>query len=237
VTEAFSRLEANLRFARGHKVTVVLTSPMPGEGKTTVATNLALVASRHGRRVLLIDADMRRGDLSAAFQAARTPGLAEVLQGAVSFDLARRTVDVGGPGAFHYLTSGSLHSNPLHLLETRHMRELLAAAAAEYDLVLIDTPPLNAVVDAVVLGAMSDGVLIVARAGHTTMDALLTGMEHLLEARAPIIGVVLNDVDLEQDASYDSEYRNFGRYAEYYDDLSESTSSPDRRAWRPRGTS
>jgi Mrp family chromosome partitioning ATPase len=93
------------------------------------------------------------------------------------------------------------------------------------------------VVDAVVLGAMSDGVLIVARAGHTTMDALLTGMEHLLEARAPIIGVVLNDVDLEQDASYDSEYRNFGRYAEYYDDVSESTPSPDRRGWRPRGTS
>lgn len=219
--EAFNRLDANMLFARANQAsaTIVLTSPLPAEGKTTVATNLALVAAQQGRRVLLLDADLRRGVLNSVFQRPRAPGLSEVLEGSLPFGHVVQSVAVGDDGVLHYLTTGSLPSNPSQLLGSSRMRGLLQLIRSEYDVVIFDTPPLNAVADAATLGTLSDGVLLVARAGVTTVDALSVAMEHLLQAGAPIIGVVLNDIDFQRDASYDSEYRQFGRYAAYHGDV------------------
>jgi tyrosine-protein kinase Etk/Wzc len=237
VDEAFNRLEANLMFGAPRGTTTILvTSPMPSEGKTTVAANLALVASRNGRRVLLIDADLRRGNVNSVFGVLRTPGLSEVLDGTVSFGEAVQSVDVPGPGELHCLATGTLPPGALGVLGGQRLRAWLDVWATRYDLALIDTPPLNAVADAGVLAALSDGVVVVTRAGHTTIDALATAMEHLYRARARVIGVVLNDVDLDRDAVYDDEYRHFRSYAAYYADVGDSASPSSGRSVREQWT-
>jgi tyrosine-protein kinase Etk/Wzc len=210
VAEAYGLLQTNLAFARSEPVKVVMvTSPLAEDGKTTCATNLAITLVLRGSKTLLIDADLRRGVVHAAFDVSRAPGLSEVLAGSVPPHEAIRSVNVGPEnGELHFLTSGALPANPSGLLETG-FPALLAAIRERYDCVVIDSPPVNIISDASVLGLQADGVLLVARSGVTQSGALAYAAEQLTRVKVPVLGVVLNDIDFKRESAYDSSYRYY----------------------------
>jgi capsular exopolysaccharide synthesis family protein len=213
--EAYGVLQTNISFSfpdRSVRV-VVVTSALPGEGKTTNAVNLALSLTRRGLRVLLIDADLRRGEVHTALEAPREPGLTEVLRGSIPLARVCRSIEIEGH-PMHYLTTGAAVSSPTALLDSDAMRGLLDHFRSEYDIIVVDSPPTNIVTDAAVLGAMADGVILVARVGVTEAGALATAISQLRHVRASVIGVVLNDIDFKRDAAYDASYRyyNYGQY-------------------------
>jgi capsular exopolysaccharide synthesis family protein len=220
VAEAYSRLQTNLAFLRprGESVlkTLVVTSPLSGDGKTTSAVNLAVTLVTRGHRVLLIDADLRRGIINRVFGTSRTPGLSDVIAGTTPLEAAVRGVSLGRGGELHYLPTGSLPAQPAALLDSPAMQELLARLPSYYDRIVIDSPPINIVTDAALLSQHADGVLVIARSGVTATQALSFAMEQLRHVRAPVLGAVLNDVDFARDAAYDGNYRFQGYRDKYY---------------------
>jgi capsular exopolysaccharide synthesis family protein len=216
-TEAMSRLAINLTFLSAEKRprVLVVTSAVPGDGKTTVSTNLALAIARSGRRVLLIDADLRGGRIARALSLGRTPGLSEVLGGSLQGAQAAQELPTlsEGQGALHVITTGAPTSAPARLLASSRTGELIAWARSTYDMVIIDTPPVTSIADATILAPLSDGVVLVARSGVTLRDAIAFAVEQLHIVRAPVLGAVLNDVDLRREGAYDSAYEYYGRYS------------------------
>ncbi len=216
IAEAYCILQTNVAFSNeGASVkTLVLTSALPGEGKTTTAINLALALTERGLSVLLVDADMRRGQVHQLLGLTRTPGLSEVLQGVETFERARRLVQVGDNRELAVLTAGSQTSSPPALVGSHRMGVLLEHLKEAYDLVLIDSPPVNILTDAALLGRQVDGVVLVVRAGVTDAAALGYAMGQLQHVRAPALGVVLNDIDLKRNQKYDGVY-HYAAYANY----------------------
>jgi len=214
IVEAYGVLQTNIAFSRDDAPakTLVFTSPFSGDGKTTTVVNLGLSLAQRGIRGLLIDADVRRGVLHSVFGGAREPGLSEVLKGVTGFENARRTVSVGQRGTLDYLPTGKLSPSDEGLVASDAMRNLLARVREEYDVVIVDTPPVNIITDAAVLAANADGVVLIARAGVTAAPALSYAVEQLRHVRAHVLGVVLNDIDLQHDAVYDSTYKYFRDY-------------------------
>jgi capsular exopolysaccharide synthesis family protein len=220
-TEAYDMLQTNLAFSRpaDSVKTIVLTSPLPGDGKTTSAINLAVTLSRRGLKVLLIDADLRRSVVHKIFGVSRHPGLSEVLRGDIPLAQACRAVAVEHGEIMHVVTAGRPVPNPIGVLESEAMRALITQQREVYDTIVIDCPPANIVTDAAVLGSYADGILVVARAGLTESGALAYAMQQLQHVRGRVLGVLLNDID-DRDASYDPNYR-------YHDYRSYSSSSSD----------
>jgi capsular exopolysaccharide synthesis family protein len=216
VTEAYGSLQTNLLYSPGdHPLqTFVFTSALPGDGKTTNAVNLAFTLAQRGVRVILVDADLRRGLVHQLFEVARTPGVTDVLAGRVSLAEATHVVDVEDGGSLHFLTTGRVPFNPIATLESEAMTSLIARLRETFEVVIIDAPPINILTDAAVLGANADGVVIVARAGVTQSGALEYSMQQLSLVRARVLGVVLNDIDFRRDSSYDSTYRYY-KYDNY----------------------
>jgi len=220
MAEAYGILQTNIAFALPDQQvrTVVVTSALPGEGKTTSAVNLSLSFARRGLRVLLIDADLRRAAVHTVFEAPREPGLREVLKGSVPLERAYRSVEVDGQ-MMHFLAAGAPVLSPTSLLDSEPMRTLLARLREAYDVVVIDSPPANIVTDAAVLGAMADGVILVARVGRSEAAAVGWAIDHLRHVRATVLGVVLNDIDFKRDAAYDPTYR-YHNYHQYLSSVS-----------------
>ena len=216
LAEAYGSLQTNLLHSRLDQSVraVVFTSAQPGEGKTTSVVNLALSLTHRGGKVLLIDADLRRGTVHSVFDVPREPGLSDVVRGSVSFVQACRQVQVDEGGTLHYLTSGTLPANPSAMLASTELRQFLEDLRVEYETIIIDSPPVNMMTDAAILGASADGVVVVARAGMTHSAALGYAMEQLNHVRARVLGVVLNDIDFRRDVTYDAAYRyyDYGQY-------------------------
>ena len=216
-TESVSRLATNLTFLATEQRprAMLVTSALPGDGKTTVATNLALAIARSGRRVLLIDADLRGGRIARALALKRTPGLVEVLSGTLHGAQATQAFTrlAAGHGALHVMTTGVATPTPARLLASSQAAELLTWARAAYDMVIVDTPPVTSIADATILAPLSDGVVLVARSGVTLRDAIAFAVEQLHIVRAPVLGAVLNDVDLRSEGAYDGAYEYYGRYS------------------------
>ena len=200
--EAFSTLWTNLRYfnvSRGIQ-SVLVTSPTSGDGKSTVALNLAAAAARSGSRVLLIEADLRRPSLARAVAAALPPGgLTQVLAGVMPFEPALHTLptisgtgSVGNDRQFDILFAGPIPPNPAEMLDSDGMRQLITDAQARYDVVVIDTPPLLVVPDAVPLLGQVSAVLAVGRLGATTRDSVAELTSKLSILDAPLVGVVAN---------------------------------------------
>lgn len=202
--EAYRSLRTNIRFARTERPprSLVFTSPMPGDGKSTTAGNLALVLAHQGHPVLLVDADMRRGVLNEVFDLPHEPGLSDILAGQTPFDEAVRTVDLDGHGELDFLAGGTRPPNPSELLASGAMADLLAALRDRYELVVFDAPPLNLVTDAALLGTRADGVILVARAGVTEEGSLAFAVDQLERVRAPLLGTVLNGLDARRQEYY-----------------------------------
>ena len=198
----------------------MFTSALESEGKTTSSLNTAIVFARMGSRVLVIDADMRRASCHRRFGVSNDFGLSEVLTG--QKDLGESVKKTAVEGVF-MLSAGSLPPNPTELLGSKAMKELLARCAEEFDYVIVDSPPVMAVNDAVVFAHMVDGVVMVVRAHHTPRKILQRAEARLLQARAHILGVLLNKVDARTD--HYATYYGGKYYSSYY--ANEDTRSGD----------
>ena len=195
--------------------TVMITSAIPGEGKTTTALNLSRTMAERGERVLLIDADLRRGRIDAAMGTPGARGLADLVAGTVGIEDVLQEVGTDG-GSLTYLTAGSASEHPTNLLRSVRARLLVQWAARKFDRVVIDSPPIHAVADAAVLAQYADGVVVVARSGVTPYGALANAAEQLQRVGVPVLGGVMNDVDFDRDARYDASFRWYGYGRDYY---------------------
>ncbi len=215
--ESFNQLFANLALAyreRPLKV-VVFTSPLPGEGKTLSAINFALIGASRGLRMLLIDADLRCGVVGSVLGCGRGPGFAELLAGTAQAGDVLRQDPLGEQASLTVMPSGALPKVPGRVLTVERVQAVLDALAPQFDFVVIDTPPVNLLADAALLGSAADAVLLVVRAGYTESEALRYAMDQLETARAPVLGTLLNDIDLRRNARDDGSYRylaDAGRY-------------------------
>jgi tyrosine-protein kinase Etk/Wzc len=218
VSEAYRTLRTNITFSNPENPprTIVFTSPVPQDGKSTTAANLCITLAQQGIKVLLIDADLRRGVLNTVVGTPREPGLTNVLLGQISAPDAIKRVHLGESGDLDFLSTGTLPPNPAELLGSSRMGQLLEALEQSYDLVIIDSAPLTVVTDAAVLGTNADGVILVSRANQTEKGAISYAVEQLNNVRAPVLGSVLNDVDFRRDGRYSSSYGRYGYYYQYY---------------------
>jgi polysaccharide biosynthesis transport protein len=199
--EAFRKLRAKLRyFSVDREIrSVLVTSAAPEEGKTTVASNLALAAAIGGQaRVLLVEADLRKPSLSRRYKLAAGPGLAELLTHDIFVQQAVQSLSLPswseGESALDVIVAGEIPPNPSELLESRRMSELLDELGSMYDLVIVDTPPVAVVADAMPIVRKVDGVIVVSVIGASTRDGALHLRSELESLSAPTLGVVVNRV-------------------------------------------
>jgi non-specific protein-tyrosine kinase len=218
--ETYRSLRTSLRLIglRSPIGTLLITSPMPGEGKTTTAANLGVTMARAGVRVMLVDLDLRRANLGELFGATNERGLVSVLVGEAKLADVVLTVPVAtGVPPLLVLPAGALPPNPSEVMSTGRLADVLATIRSSVDLVIIDTPPIVPVSDAVVLSSRVDGVLVIVKAGSTRRRHLSKAIDMLNQADAPIIGAVLNDAGRHVRYGY---YRRYGKgrkkRAKYY---------------------
>ena len=190
-----------------HKILVV-TSSVPGEGKSTVASNLAYALGQM-EKVLLVDADMRRPTLAKNFNfPVGTPGLANLIAGTAKLEECIKKVN-----GVDMLSAGVVPPNPLELLSSERFKKLIEFLRSKYDRVIIDSPPTQAVSDALVLGTMANALIYVIRSESTAKPLVVKGIGQLLQSNAPVTGIVLNQVDIKK--AQKSGY-SYGGYYDYY---------------------
>ena len=195
-SEAFRVLRTNLQFMGLDKPlkSILVTSATPGEGKSTVSSNLAVAFAQTGAKVCLVDADLRRPMVAKLFGIDNWAGLTSALIGQAGIDGSLRTTDVQG---LTVLTSGPIPPNPSELLGSGRMSRLLEELEQRFDMVLVDTPPVLAVTDAAVLAPKAGGVLLVTRAGQVARQQVVRAKEALEAVKANVLGVVLDGVQTE----------------------------------------
>lgn len=199
-TEAFRQLRTSLLSAGGDQSlqAVLVTSSVPGEGKSTVAANLAITLAQAGRSVVLVDGDLRHPTLHTLFDIAAPRGLGVVLaETAVEPELIASGVE-----HLTLLPCGPLPPNPAELLASPRMAQVVAGLRARADFVLFDAPPVTATADAAILAAQVDGVLLVAQAGASKRDAIERAKQRLLQVQANLLGVVLTNAPGAADNGY-----------------------------------
>lgn len=194
--ESYRMLRTGILFTRdGRRArSVVVTSSVPEEGKTTTAANLAIAVAQEGLHALIIDCDLRRARQHRLFRVGRSPGLVQVVQGQVPLEDAIRATSLSG---LDILPAGMLPSGPSDLLASSRMRSLIQKLSERYDLIILDAPPLLALADAATITALTDGVLLVVRAGKTDRGAMERARQQLTNVGAHLIGAVLNDPDAQ----------------------------------------
>ena len=204
--ESYRSLRTSLQFVRQERPlrTLVVTSPAAAEGKTSTVANLGAVFAQAGERVVLVSCDLRRPRLAEFFGLDEQIGLTTVLLGEQS--LADVVQPVSGHETLWLLGAGRVPANPAELLNGPAARELFAALRAEFDLVLIDSPPVLPVTDAAVLSKDADGTLMVVAAGQTKRVDLRRAAEKLAQVNAPMVGTVLNEVTRQTGYGYGSGY-------------------------------
>ena len=213
LAEAYRALRTTILLSRAGTPpqVILISSAKPSEGKTSVTTLESIVFALNGARVLLIDSDLRRPSVHLRFRIANKVGLTSVLTGKTSLQDA--IASVPGVPSLHILPAGPIAPMPAELLGSLQMQRLVEGLRANYDFILIDTPPVLTVTDAAVLVSISDGVVLVLRYGQASRNVVARASEILLRSGAHLLGVVLNAVDL-QSSDY-AEY--YGRaYNDYY---------------------
>ncbi|HBW89744.1 MAG TPA: lipopolysaccharide biosynthesis protein, partial [Cyanobacteria bacterium UBA11149] len=197
VSEAYRMLEANLKFLSPDKMlkVIVVTSSVSREGKSTVSANLAAAMAQLGRKVLLIDADMRHPIQHHIWDLANAMGLSEVIVNHAEFkDAVREVTD-----NLDVLPSGAIPPNSLALLNSKRMAFLVDDFAKTYDFVIFDTPPLVLTADAITLGKMTDGILLVSRPGVIDRVSASASNEFLVRSGQQVLGLVVNGVRIENE--------------------------------------
>ena len=211
--EAFRQLRTNLQFIEVDAPlrSLTITSSLPKEGKSTTACNLAITLAQAGVRTVLIEGDLRRPRIADYLGMEGAVGLTSVLIGRVSLEDALQPF---GDGTLQVLASGPLPPNPSELLSSRGMRELIARLEGDFDMVIVDAPPLLPVTDAAVLGTMTSGAVLGVKCGSTRREQLRRAAETLNAVDAKILGAVLNMVPRRgPDAYYNYGGYGYGTYS------------------------
>lgn len=199
--EEFRVLRTNLQFVDidSSSKAYVITSSVPGEGKSTTAVNTAITLAQTGQNILLIDGDLRRPQVANMLDLEGSVGMTTVLVGKVT---ASEAIQKHSASGLHVLTSGSIPPNPSELLQSHAMEELLADLRGRYDMIVFDAPPLLPVTDAALLAAQVDGALLVVRHSQTTREQLHGAAERLAGVGAHPVGVVFNMIPKRRGGSY-----------------------------------
>lgn len=201
ISEQYRTIRTNIQFSSPDDDirSFMVTSASPGEGKSTTAANLAVVFAQQGKRVLLVDGDLRKPTMHYTFQATNTMGLTNVLTRQVRLMEAVQATDVE---KLDLLSSGPIPPNPAELLSSRMMDQLLAEAYKQYDLVIFDSPPVLAVTDAQVLANQCQGTVLVIKSGETELENALKAKELLETAKAKLLGAILNNKSIKETSYY-----------------------------------
>lgn len=214
--EAYKSLRTNLKFASVNNEIkkIVLTSSIPGEGKSTVAINLAISLSGSEGKVLLVDTDLRKPSLHRylGLSSSKIGGLTNILSGSKKADeCIVHFNDIG----INFLSSGPIPPNPAELLGSKAMENVIQYLSEKFDYILFDTPPVSVVTDAAVLSRFTDGVVFVVRHNYTTLETAKFAKKNLENVGATIIGSVLNNFKPDKsNKSYD--YYNYKDYGSGY---------------------
>ena len=216
--EAYKSLRTNLEFlsSAGNCKTILITSSVPEEGKTNVAVNLAMTIAASGKRVVLVDCDLRKATISRYLRIpGNHAGLTNVITSKDEGALAAALVRVKDSG-ITVLTAGTIPPNPTELLSAPMTEKIFASLQKAFDYVIVDTPPVSLVTDAAVLCRMADGVLLVVRPGVTTIQSAQLSKKNLEAVNAHILGVVMNGYNGKQSGRRDG-YSYAYSYS-YYDE-------------------
>lgn len=187
--------------------TILVTSSIPGEGKTSTSLSLAITAAKSGQRVIIVDCDLRKASIHNTLDVPNQRGLSDLLAGQAALE---DVIEIHPSSTLHYITAGSRAPNPTDMLSSMEMRELIRKLGEMYDMVVFDTPPLMAVSDALVLMRDVDRTLYLVRWEKTRRETVLAGIKQALEAGANMAGTVLTQVNVKKHASYD--YGDSGSY-------------------------
>jgi capsular exopolysaccharide synthesis family protein len=211
LAEAFRQARTNLLFSTDHPIkSVLITSPNPGDGKTTIAVNMALTMARGGNRVLLIEANFRRPSLGRIFDVPESVGLSNVLVGLATVDDAVQATRVEN---LDVIVCGILPPSPAELLGSNRMHQLIEELGGRYDQVLIDGAPMLVVADNNLLAEAVDGVVVVYRAGENTKGVAQRAARQIRSLRARLIGAVLNRVRATKGGYFREAYQAYYDYS------------------------
>lgn len=227
ISEAYRVIRTNLQFTSldNPLKVIMVTSSIPGEGKSTTVTNLAVTFAQTGSRVLIVDADLRKPRLHKLFHITNKRGLTGAI---MQLDKVSEFIQDTGVENLSIMTSGTIPPNPSELLGSKKMKNLIEKLEGLYDFVIIDSPPVGVITDAQLLATLSDGVLIVAASAEVTNEALNHSKQLLENVNAKIIGIILNKLERESNGYY---YYNY--YAAYEDEP--ITAKKKKRVKRKKG--
>lgn len=214
--EAYKTLRTNLQFCGSDKKAIVFTSCTPDEGKSTVVLNLATSLAEAEKKVLLVDADLRKSVLVGRFQIeGESVGLTHYLSGMCELEDAVNQTDLEN---LDVIFAGPYPPNPSELLAGSRFHELLEAARAQYDYILIDSAPLGSVIDSAVIAKECDGSVIVVESGVISYRFVQEIKMQLEKSGSPVLGVILNKTDIREQKYYNRYYgKKYGRYyGKYY---------------------
>ena len=195
VTEAYKNLRTNISFALSTKKNRVfaVSSALAAEGKSTVAANIAITFAQNSNKVLLIDGDLRKPVQHKVFKLKNENGVTTIVSGSTTFEetVHRNVID-----NLDVITCGPIPPNPSEMLGSENMKSMLDHIRTDYDYVIIDTPPINIVTDALTLLDTIAGILLVAKHAHSTYDALQEAIESIKLADGSLLGIVVNNVEV-----------------------------------------
>ncbi len=194
---------------------ITFSSSLPQEGKTATVANIAVAFSQLKKDVLVLDADLRKPRLHRIFKIRNHAGLSSYLTGRSDFKEVTQHTSIDN---IWLIPSGPLPPNPAELLDSEKMKELLEEAKSRFDFVLIDTPPVLAVIDPVITSSLSDGTVFVVKAGVTSRKPFLKAVEEFEKAKSRIIGVLFNEIKIKKEGYHSSYYRHYYRQQYYGDD-------------------
>lgn len=201
ISEQYRTIRTNIEFSAVDEEirTLMVTSSGPAEGKSTTTANLAVVFAQQGKKVLIVDADMRKPTVHYTFGVTNTTGLTNVLTRQATLDEAARPTDIEN---LNVLPSGPIPPNPAELLGSKGMQVFFEKAKERYDMIIFDTPPVLAVTDAQILANKCDGTVLVVASGKTELESAQKTKELLSAAQAKLLGVVLNNKKMEKTDYY-----------------------------------
>jgi len=214
VKEAYKAIRTNLLFTLKNRRSnrVIITSPAPNEGKSTNCCNLGITLAQTDSKVLILDCDLREPVMHKCFKRKCIPGLSELLAG-MTCDLSEVIQNTDYPNLY-VICGGTVPPNPAELLSSSAMEELLYVLSQEYEYILLDTPPVNLVADALSLSAVTDGVVLVVKQEQTTHPELEHALASLKFANAKVLGIILNGVGTS--GRYGYRKYNYKKYSKYY---------------------
>ncbi len=212
VAEAYKALRTNIQFAAKKRAikTLLITSTGPKEGKSTTAINLGITIAQAGHKVLLVDTDLRRPVFHKILKVDNTIGITNILESEGELPQAVKSTHIEG---LYVLPRGKSTQNPSELLGTKGMEELIDDMKHRYDMVIFDSSPIISVTDPVVLSSRIDGVILIVQTRKFSREIVLNAKRQLAKVNANILGVVINNIDVDKEHYY---YRYYNYYYPHY---------------------